>query len=294
MLLGSHLSIAGGMHLAVEKAHEFGFDTVAVFVRNQRQWHVPFLSDEAVRLFREAREKYRIAPVVAHGSYLLNLAGGEPVRRKSIDALAADLDRCERLGIEYLVIHPGGNRDEAAGLARIAQGLDEVFRRSEGERGMGRMPMPRRTLILLETTAGSGSILGSSFEQLATVLDVAACQERLGVCLDTCHVFAAGHDLRTPEGYREMMRQFDKALGLDRLRAIHLNDSVRELGSRVDRHAHIGQGHIGREGFRPLVNDRRLAGVPMILETPKGLREKDGKDWDEINARAIRRLLRKG
>lgn len=289
MLLGSHLSIAGGMHLAVEKAHEYGFDTLAVFVRNQRQWHVPVLKEEAIGLFRNAREKYRIGPVVAHGSYLLNLAGVEPIRARSIDALTADLDRCDRLGIEYLVIHPGSHRDAATGLALIADGLNQVFRRHPLP-GAGRGPGAR---ILLETTAGSGSVLGSRFEHLQTVLAALDQPKRAGVCLDTCHVFAAGYDIRSRRGYLNTLREFDAMIGLRHLCAVHLNDSLRELASRVDRHAHIGQGQIGLEGFAHFANDRRLAKVPMVLETPKGLRETDGMDWDLINAQTVRSLVKK-
>jgi len=297
MLLGSHLSIGGGLHLALEKAHEFKFDTTAMFVRGQAQWHVPVLTAEAVRLFRETREKLGISPIVAHGSYLVNLAGRKEVRDKSLVAMAADLARCRRLGIEFLVMHPGANEDAKRGVEMIAAGLDEIYERLSEMAGDpaneidSAVPWPR---VLLETTAGCGNSIGGTFEQLAGIIAHAAQGDRLGVCLDTCHVFAAGHDFRTPEGYAAMMEHFDREIGLDRLFAIHLNDSKRELGSHVDRHAHIGKGEIGLSGFRSFVNDPRLAMVPMILETPKGLREKDGRDWDRVNAQAVRRLVKKG
>ena len=279
MLLRSHLSIAGGLHHALEKAAEFKFDVLAMFLRNQQQWRAAPLSDEAAAIFRDVRKKLRIGPIVAHGSYLLNLGGQGEVRRKGIDAMIDDVGRCQRLGVEYLVLHPGANSDEAGGLRLIAEALDEILaRHPRGE-----------TTILLETTAGSGSSLGWRFEQLAQILRQSRRRARLGVCLDTCHVFAAGYDIRAPKVYRETMEQFDRSIGLGRLKAIHLNDSKKPFGSRVDRHEHIGQGQIGAKGLANFINDIRLADVPMILETPKGLRD-DGVDWDEINAKAVRKL----
>ncbi|MFB3890680.1 MAG: deoxyribonuclease IV [Phycisphaerae bacterium] len=317
MLLGSHLSIAGGMHTALEKARRFRFDTVAVFVRNQRQWHVPPLAETAVEMFKATRRRLGISPVVAHGSYLVNLAGTEPVRSKSIAAVAADLERCRAFGIEYLVIHPGGNRDVRVGLRLIADALNQVL----SNRGMGVSLMSTTGVppvevqgqdapathgqdarasfavgfpkILVETTAGAGSILAGTFDQIAEILAQLSDKSRVGVCLDTCHIFAAGYDIRTPDAYARTMCEFDRIIGLANLMAIHLNDSVRELGSHVDRHAHIGKGLIGREGFRNFVNDPRLAQVPMILETPKGIRKSDGRDWDAVNGRAIRSLVRR-
>ena len=284
MILGAHMSIAGGMHHALEAAHGFQFNTLAVFVRNQRQWRVPPLPEGDVELFRETRRRLGISPIVAHGSYLLNLSGTPEIRGKSIEAIVADLDRCERLGIEFLVIHPGSHSDAAEGLRLIAQGLDEIqAARSAGQTG---------TKILLEGTAGSGHVLCSTFEQLAEILSLVKEPLNLGVCLDTCHIFAAGYDIRTPETYRQTMEQFDHAVGLPRLMTIHLNDSLREFGSHVDRHMHIGLGKIGPEGIANFVNDKRLANIPMILETPKGIRESDGLDWDEVNGRAVRSLLR--
>lgn len=303
MRLGCHLSIAGGMHHALEKAHELGLASVAVFVRNQRQWRVPALDPAEVETFRRVRARLKISPVVAHGSYLLNLAGSEEVRAKTLDALVADLGRCDRLGIEYLVIHPGACADRTRGLALVAEGLNEVFERAlvvqasppaSRRRGIQRAGEDAcTTMLLLETTAGSGSALGGTFEQLQAMIEGVTQRQRVGVCLDTCHVFAAGYDIRTREAYLETMARFDSVIGLANLEAVHLNDSLRELGSRVDRHAHIGKGLIGREAFRQFANDKRLADVPMILETPKGLRESDGKDWDEVNVQTMRSLVRK-
>jgi len=281
MLLGSHLSIAGGMHRALVKAGSYGFDTVAVFVRSQVQWHVPPLTVEAVSQFRRTRRRLGVSPVVAHGSYLVNLAGNRDVRRKSIAAMIADLGRCGRLGIEYLVFHPGSNADPQRGIELVARALDEIIAACPH----------RRPKILIETTAGQGNSLGHSFEQIAAILARLGRPRRFGVCLDTCHVFAAGCDIRSPRAYKRTLQAFGDTIGLDRLLAIHLNDSLRALGSRVDRHAHIGRGRIGLQGFANFVNDERLAEVPMILETPKGLDE-HGRDWDAINAKAIRKLVR--
>jgi len=281
MLLGAHLSIAGGMHHALVSASEYGLGTVAVFVRNQRQWKGPPLSEQTVAIFRRTRRRLGISPVVAHASYLLNLAGGEPVRSRSIAAMRDDLDRCGRLGIEYLVFHPGSHEDRAAGAAWVAEALNRVIDACPH----------RRPKILLETPAGAGRCLGGTFEELADILSRLAQPQRFGVCLDTCHVFAAGYDLRTPPAYRATMRAFDEALGLGKLLAIHLNDSLGPLGSHVDRHTHIGRGAIGRRGFANLVADPALAEVPMILETPKGA-DARGRDWDRLNADTIRRLAR--
>jgi deoxyribonuclease-4 len=281
MRLGSHLSIAGGPHNALRKAAALGFETVAMFVRSHVQWNSPPLGDEAVGAFRRTRKRLGISPVVAHGSYLVNLAGDEVVRPKSINAMVEDLDRCGRLGIEYLVFHPGAHDDPDEGIARIAEGIDEV---------LDRCPR-RRPRLLLETTAGQGRSIGHRFEQLADILSRVRRTRRVGICLDTCHVFAAGYDFVTPARARAMLDELDRVVGLGRLMAVHLNDSKRPAGSRVDRHAHIGHGEIGEKGFRSLLRDERLAEVPMILETPKEL-DDAGREWDERNAEAIRRLAR--
>lgn len=279
MRLGSHLSIAGGLHRALEAAAGYGFPVVALFVRNQRQWQAPPLRDEEVQTFRDARQACGIETVVAHGSYLVNLAGEGPVRKKSIAAVAEDLGRCGRLGIEHLVIHPGSAEDTQAGIGRIAAGIDEALRRARNS----------PATLLLETTAGQGNCIGHRFEHLADILGQAARTARLGVCLDTAHVFAAGYDLRTPQAGRKLLRQFDTVVGLERLKAVHVNDSLKPLGSRVDRHAHLGRGCIGREGFGWLVRSRKLPDVPLILETPKG-EDPRGRDWDRVNAGLLRQL----
>lgn len=281
MLIGSHLSIAGGPQNALLSAVEYGFATVAMFVRNQRQWKSPPLTDETVETFRRLKLELKIAPVVAHGSYLVNLAGKSDVRGKSIRGMGEDLDRCGRLGIEYLVVHPGSRPDQTEGMAMIADAMNRVIAdcpHHEPE-------------VLLETTAGQGNCIGHTFEQLAEILSQLDKPKRFGVCLDTCHIFAAGYDIRTPAAYKKTMQQFDDVIGLDRLAAIHLNDSRGELGGRLDRHAHIGHGTIGKAGFANVVCDRRLAEMPMILETPKGT-DQAGRDWDKVNTATLMSLCR--
>ena len=267
------------MDRAVIAAGEYGFDAVAVFVRNQRRWQAPPLTDEVVRRFKLARRRLGISPVVAHGSYLVNLAGQPDVRDKSLAAMAEETGRCGRLGIEYLVMHPGANASAEEGIELIAAGLNGLM----AGHGM------RRPMVLLETTAGAGGTIGGSFEQLAAILARLDKPKRFGVCLDTCHIFAAGYDIRTPRAYAKTMAEFDRVIGLDRLRAIHVNDSVAALGSHRDRHAHIGHGQIGRRGLANFVRDDRLAGVPFILETPKGA-DQVGRDWDVINAAARQKM----
>lgn len=278
MLLGAHLSIAGGIENALLQAGAWGFEAVAIFLRNQRQWDAPPLDDDAVLRFRAAREEHRVRAVIAHASYLVNLAGDAAVRARSEASLIEDLTRAARLGVNGVVFHPGAHADEAVGLARIAESVDRILAAA-----------PRGPQLLLETTAGQGASLGWRFEHLAEILRRARRRARCGVCLDTAHVFAAGWDFRTPHGYARMMDQFDATIGLARLRAVHLNDSAKPLGSRVDRHAHIGYGAIGLAGFRHVMRDGRLAAVPMVIETPKEIHP-DGRHWDQVNVAELRRL----
>jgi len=282
MLIGAHLSIAGGLEKAVTSAAMYGFETLAMFVRNQRQWRAATLTDEALRRFKLARRTLGVGPIAAHGSYLVNLAGRPEVRRKSLTAMADEMDRCGRMGVEYLVIHPGSNPSEKEGIELISDGLNELMANF-------RRPKP---IILLETTAGAGASIGGEFGQLANILTRLARPKRFGVCLDTCHIFAAGYDIRTPIAYKRTMDEFDRAIDLDKLKVVHINDSVGALGSHHDRHAHIGRGRIGRRGLANFVRDGRFADVPFILETPKG-HDQAGRDWDSVNAAALRRLLKK-
>jgi deoxyribonuclease IV len=283
-IIGAHQSIAGGYHKAVEIAHRLKCDCVQLFTKNNNQWRAKELTDDDVLKFRAALAALGVSHPLAHDSYLINLASPDPeLWKKSVDSFTMEMLRADRLGIPYLVTHPGAytTSSEEAGIAAIVRALDEVHRQTRGI----------KTQCLLETTAGQGSCLGCRFEHLAAMIDGVQDPDRLGICVDTCHIFAAGYPIGTEKDYRATMRSLDKTVGIPLVRAIHLNDSVKALGSRVDRHAHIGRGMIGKEGFRLLVNDRRFRKVPMYLETPKG--EEKGKDLDLINLRAVRRLISK-
>jgi|YNPBryantNP2012_1023418.scaffolds.fasta_scaffold02885_6 deoxyribonuclease-4 len=278
--LGAHESIAGGLHKAFDHARTAGCDALQIFVKSSRSWAVSPLSDEEIALFRMKASETGIHPVVGHASYLLNPATpDDELWARSRDMLIIELERCEALGIPYLVLHPGSHREagEEAGLARIARALGEVHAATPG----------LQARILLETTAGQGSDLGYRFEHIAWLLEHTPQGERLGVCLDTCHVFAAGYELRTPEGYAATMELFDRIVGLERLYVVHLNDSKGDLGSRKDRHEHIGRGRIGLAGFRNVLNDPNLEGLPGLLETPKG----DDLREDIENLAVLRSLL---
>lgn len=262
LLLGSHMSTAGGMAKSVERGESIGCTAMQVFVKGNTRWQFPPLKDADVEAFRAGMARGNIKSVIAHAIYLVNLASDKPeFIRKSIDDLVDELTRCHTLGIPGLVLHPGAHcgTGEETGLASIVEGLDEVFEAT----------CEMDTQILLETTAGQGSCLGWQFSELAHIIKNVAQPHRLGVCLDTCHVFAAGYDIRTREGYDKLWADFDATVGRENLKAIHLNDSKQPCGSRKDRHHHIGQGEIGLEAFRFLMNDMSLRGVPMVLETEK-------------------------
>jgi deoxyribonuclease IV len=281
------MSIAGGYYRAVEAAASFGMDCVQIFTKNNNQWRAKPLTDDDVKRFQDALEETGVRSPCAHSSYLINLGSPNPeLWRKSLDSFVVELERAERLGLLGLVIHPGSFVDssEERGLQQIVRALDEALKQTQGF----------RVEVWLETTAGQGTNLGWRFEHLQWLIQHAASAERIGVCVDTCHLFAAGYPLRKPDEYAATMQQLDATVGVDRVRAFHLNDSKRELGSRVDRHEHIGEGKLGREPFRHLLNDPRFADRPMYLETPKGVREQDGKEWDAVNLAKLRRLIRKG
>jgi deoxyribonuclease-4 len=275
------MSIAGGYHNAVLAAQKHGCETLQIFTKSSNQWRARDLTQPEVTLFRRSLRKARLRQSMAHVSYLINLASPDKrLYRQSLDAFVIEMQRAERFGLHYLVMHPGSTvgGDEAEGLARLAGALDEAHARCRGF----------RLKILLETTAGQGSSLGHRFEHLAAILAQVKEPQRLGVCLDTCHVFAAGYPLAPLNEYRATMRAFDRLIGLKWLRAFHLNDSQKPQGSRVDRHAHIGRGHLGLEPFRLLVNDRRFKNRPMVIETPK--EEGDNDDMDAINLGVLRGL----
>ncbi len=279
---GAHMSIAGGYHNALLQAKERGCEAVQLFTHAPNQWKAKELSDEEVALFRRTLRRTRLRQPTAHDCYLTNLASpDEALYRRSLETLLVELQRADRLGLRYLVMHPGAHLDsgENVGLARVASALDEIH---------GRLPACK-TRVLLETTAGQGSTLGYRFEHLARILSLVSQVDRLGVCFDTCHVFAAGYSLAPAAEYEATMRSFDRAIGLRRLRIFHVNDSRKPQGSRVDRHAHIGRGEMGLEPFRLLVNDRRFRNRPMILETPK--EQGDESDMDLVNLATLRRLV---
>jgi len=283
-ILGAHMSIAGGHYKAVEAAAQCGMETVQVFTKNNNQWTARDITAEEVERFADSLKQHGITQPIAHDSYLINLGSPDAVLwKKSIDAMVIELRRAAQLGIPFVVAHPGAytTSSEEAGLKRIAQGFDEVHHQTRGV----------KSSCLLETTAGQGSNLGWKFEHLASILAQVKDPERLGVCVDTCHIFAAGYGLKTPAEYKETMRQLDKIIGIKLVKAFHLNDSKREQGSRVDRHEHIGEGKLGLEPFRFLLNDRRFRKVPMYLETPKG--ETKGIPWDVANLKKLRKLIAK-
>jgi len=278
------MSIAGGYYRAVEIARDCGCDCVQLFTKNNNQWRAKPITPDDVDRFKTALRTLGITHPIAHDSYLINLASPDrDLWHRSIDALVVELQRAELLGIPYVVAHPGAftTSSEARGLRRIAKGLDEVHRQCRGLAAQ----------CLLETTAGQGSNLGWRFEHLAKILDLVREPDRVGVCVDTCHVFAAGYPMKTRAEYLATIRGMKQTFGLEKIKAFHLNDSKRELGSRVDRHERIGRGYLGLEPFRHLLNDRLFKKVPMYLETPKG--EENGEPLDVINLRTLRDLVAK-
>jgi deoxyribonuclease-4 len=278
------MSIAGGYYRAVELAHECGCDCVQVFTKNNNQWRAKELTDEDAEKFQSALARLGIVHPIAHDSYLINLASPDPVLwEKSIEAFCVELLRAEKLGIRYLVTHPGAftTSSEQEGLDRVVAALDTAHRRTEG--------IAARTL--LENTAGQGSCLGWRFEHLAAIIAGVAEPQRLGVCIDTCHTLAAGYPLATEQEYAATIAELDRVVGLDRVKAIHVNDSKTPLGSRVDRHEHIGRGTLGLEPFRHLLNDPRFQQTPMYLETAK--EQEDGEEMDAVNLRTLRGLVQR-
>jgi deoxyribonuclease-4 len=281
MLLGAHMSIAGGVHTAIERAMEIGCTTMQLFVKNNNQWKGKPLSDEDVSTYKELRLKSTLGPIAAHDTYLINLCAVDPdILTKSRLALKDEFDRCERLGIDYLNFHPGSHMGagESDGIRRIAESINIIHEQTNGY----------RVRSVLETTAGQGTAIGYRFEQLRAIIDQVEAKDRMAVCVDTCHVFAAGYDLVSDRGYEETFRAFDEIVGLDRLVMFHVNDSKRERASRVDRHEHIGKGMIGKKGFAHLMNDHRFDTIPKILETAKGPEMKE----DVRNMRTLRGLIR--
>jgi deoxyribonuclease-4 len=277
------MSIAGGVAYALRRGKEIGCDVIQLFTKNANQWRAKPLDPTAIKAFHQARDDTGIKPIAAHDSYLINLASpDEGLYKRSQEALWVEMQRAEALDIPYLVMHPGSHRGcgEEEGLSRIARAINLLHYQGPD----------MQTQILLETTAGQGATLGYRFEHFARIIDMVEDDARVGVCLDTCHCFAAGYDISNAEGYKDTMRELDRIIGLDRLKLIHLNDSKGAVGTKIDRHEQIGQGKLGMESFRLLLQDNRLADLPFILETPKG-KHPGGEDWDIVNLRLLRGLL---
>lgn len=274
LLLGAHMSVEGSLEKAIERGASIGCTTIQIFTKSNRQWFAKKITLEQVKEFKKAQKEHAVSPVIAHCSYLLNL--GSPrkeVQEKSTTALTNELDRCELLGIPYLVLHPGAKltseRDSC--IEVIAYNIDTAIQKSNGG-----------TMVLLETMAGQGSVVGSTFEEIAQILKLAKEKQRIGVCFDTCHAFAAGYDFTTKATYKKLWDNFESTIGIKNLKAIHVNDSKKELGSKVDRHEEIGKGKIEIEGFRLLLNDERFFGVPKILETPKTSLQDDRRNIEKL------------
>jgi len=280
MRLGAHMSISGGVDTAFDRGEQVGCDAIQIFTKNNTQWRAAPLNEKSVERYHLRQAETGITPVVAHASYLLNLATpDDKLWHKSIDALVIEMERCDTLSIPYLVIHPGSHvgSGEEAGVARIVQALNMAH---------NRLP-EAQVKITLETTAGQGTNLGHRFEHLAHMIQGVEASDRLCVCFDTCHTLAAGYDFRTEDGYVEVFRQFDEIIGLERLTVFHLNDSKKEFDSRLDRHEHIGEGFVGSEGFLRILNDGRFKEIPMLLETPKS----DDMHEDVENLARLRALI---
>jgi deoxyribonuclease IV len=279
ILLGAHMSIGGGVQMAIARARSIDCTAMQMFVKNNMQWFARPLTRGEIRAFLEHQQRAELSSIFAHANYLINLAATNPLfHANSIRALSEELTRADQLELPFLVLHPGAHRGdgEEAALAKIIASIEEVFRKN-----------PKvKTKIALETTAGQGSCVGHRFEHLAYIIDNVREPERLCVCLDTAHIFAAGYDFSGESAIRKTLRDFDRKIGLDRLAAIHLNDSKTGRGSRVDRHQHIGKGKIGLDAFRFIMRSRRLNKIPKVLETPKG---KDLRE-DVMNLKTLRAL----
>ena len=281
LYLGAHMSIAGGLYNAFAQGEAFGCDTIQIFVKSSNQWKAKPLTDEEVQKFKDEQKRTGIEPVVAHDSYLINLGSPDPaLLDKSRKSFLMEMERCEKLGIPYLVTHPGSHTGagEEAGINKIAESINWLLERTDGF----------AVKVVLETTAGQGTNLGYRFEQLATLIEKSGQPERLMVCYDTCHAFAAGYDITTAEAYKKTFNEFERIIGLKKLAVIHLNDSKKGLGSKVDRHEHIGQGMLGESAFKFIMADMRFKTIPKILETPKG----DDGQMDKVNLSLLRKFAR--
>ncbi len=282
LLLGAHMSIAGGVSNALERGAAEGMNAIQVFTKSSRQWVGPPIDEEDVARWNELKPKLGIQAVVSHAAYLINLATPkDDLWEKSMAAHRDELERAHAYGIPHVVLHPGSHTGsgEEAGMARVAEALNRIH---------ADLPHCADVRTLLELMAGQGSAVGYRLEQLATMMDMVEDKSRVGVCLDTCHALAAGYDIRNPEGYAAFIQDIQDTVGLGQIYCWHFNDSQHPLGSRKDRHTHIGEGEVGLEGFRLILNDLRWDGIPMLLETPK---EKDGDGKDRMNLRRLVRLV---
>jgi deoxyribonuclease-4 len=281
LLIGAHMSISGGVFNAILAGEELGCTTIQIFTKNNNQWRAKELTSAEVDKFFEHQKRTGISPIVGHNGYLINLASPkDDIFALSKESMLVELQRAEKLGLPYLVMHPGSHlgTGEKEGIKKIAGAINGLHQKTPGH----------EVKICLETTAGQGSNLGYKFEQLAQIIELVKENQRMGVCYDTCHTFAAGYDIRTKRAYQDTFKEFDKVIGLGWLKVIHLNDAVKELGSRVDRHTHIGEGKIGLEGFELLMNDKRWEKIPKILETPK----EGGTAKDIKNLSVLRSLVK--
>ena len=282
---GSHMSVAGGLHLALDRAVEAGCDVLQIFTKNNNQWNCKPLSDADAELFATTWKKSGIGATIAHTSYLINAASPDDVLwQKSLDALVVEWQRAEQLQLEGLVMHPGAHLTSTVqeGLERVARAIDSAIGRVQ----------PKYCRLLLENTAGQGTCLGHQIEHLGWLLKALKKPQQVGVCWDTCHALAAGYDFRTAVGMKAMVAELERHVGLENLRAVHINDSKKDCGSRVDRHEHIGLGFVGEAGFKRFLASPVFRGLPMYLETAKELDEASGEDWDVINLRKLRELCK--
>lgn len=281
LLLGAHTSISGGVSTSIDRASELGFTAIQIFSKNNNRWNTKPLEEDEINSFKEKRQESKIEYIAVHDSYLINLcAKDKQLLKKSRDAFIDELKRCKQLGIEYLNFHPGAHtgQGEDDGLKIIAESLNIAHSETKNY----------EVRSMLETTAGQGTNLGYTFEQLRKIIEMVVEKDRMCVCIDTAHIFAAGYDIKSGKGYKKTMQDFDNIIGLDLLKCFHMNDSKKELGSRVDRHEHIGKGFIGKEGFANIMNDKNIKNVPKILETPKGKEMKE----DTENLRVLKELIK--
>jgi len=283
-ILGAHKSVAGGLYKAFARGEASGCEAIQIFTKNQSQWDAKPLEFDEIEKFHQERDRTEM-PVVAHAAYLPNLASPDSLLwERSFDAMLIELQRCDFLSIPNLIFHPGSYTSDTRdnGLRRMGESIAKIY----GKKNF-------TAKLTIENTSGQGTNLGRSFEEIAEIIEISGCREKIAVCFDTCHGFAAGYDIRTRPEYESVWASFDRTVGLDILAAVHLNDSKTGFMARKDRHEHIGKGEIGIEGFRNLLNDRRFAGIPMLLETPKGLKTRDGSDidMDAVNLELLRNLI---